>query len=225
MIENITYHSQKDQNHCGPCCMSMILSSMDITLLPEDIAKVVMRKSIQTEIELAGTSDMCSEISHHNAYPVGIYNMPEKNAWEFLKNCVDNGTPVLVSQIKDESLKFGHGRVVTKIEKEGSDFMIHCLDPDEKDPITQMSKKRFFKLWDAQQDFAKPMRFGMFVIRKNRSKLQKKKCIVCDSSDIETHTRKFDHADLKFINPDAVSRMNGTIFRCNECSTEVHHFP
>jgi len=96
MIDNIIYRSQENENYCNPCCMSMILSTFGKEVSPIEIAKVIMRKSITNGMELAGTSDVCSEISHHGVYPMAMYDIPEKQAWEFLKNCVDNGTPVFV---------------------------------------------------------------------------------------------------------------------------------
>jgi len=224
-MSEITYFSQKDENHCGPCCMSMILSSMGIKLPPEEIIQVVMQRRISDRFETAGISNICSELSHYGVYPIAIFNMPEKNAWEYLKNTVDTRGPVMVSQVKDENTTYGHGRVVTKIVKNGTTFTIHCLDPDEKEPITEMTKERFMNLWGTSKEIGKPAKYEMIVIGKNRSKLQREKCYICNSSDIDEHSRRFDHPEMEFINPQARERMNGTVFKCRKCSTEFHHYP
>ena len=149
IIDNITYHKQKEYNFCGPALASMALSRFGINVDQEDIGNAIMKKDARG-LENSFTHDVCGFITQYGVYSLYYNNLPKEKALEILVENIEKKNPVFVSQKYSKRKNVPHARLVIGLQPNKNNLkLLECHDPLDG-PNQKIMKQDFMELWNAE---------------------------------------------------------------------------
>jgi len=216
----ITYHKQKDQDHCGPAAISMAVEAVGIAIDQSKITDVILKQENTSTLKNSYFHDMCGYLKDSGLNPLYVGGLSDDLTWKLIKTYTKKNIPLVVLQRYSRTIPRSHFRVIIghQFVENKKQHRIYYHDPRDG-PNQFMMKDEFFDLWKPEIGSHQRRSNEFLIIQKKPFTIPDEKCNFCQSDTVVNRLIDLPNNPPNFSYVNSTTKIIATCihFQCPNC--------